>query len=173
LKSFSQRLTFKVNAIDYLLKPIDKDECIAAVQKAIDKIKSSGKGDEEASLSRVQSLVKYMRQELSGNDQLAIPTLGGFQMIQLSKIFYIQSDGNYSRIYFEDDPPILVTRTLKQLEKTLKKNEFMRIHRQTIVNVTHIDRYVRGDGGYVVLTNKKHLDVSRRRKEQLLNLIRP
>ena len=163
---------FKVNAVDYLLKPINKDEFTKAVDRALSKIQASRSAEQPIDLRQLYSLLDYLKEDNNGEGRIAIPTLEGFQMIKLDRIYYILSDGNYSKIYYKDKSPELVTRSLKQLEKMLSGSNFVRIHRQTLVNINHIDKYVRGEGGYVVLTNGIHLDVSRRKKEDLLKIIR-
>lgn len=163
---------FKVNAIDYLLKPINKVEFVEAVRKAISKIDKARANHQKINVQDLRILLDQIKEDNNGEGKIAIPTLEGFQMIKVDRIYFISSDGNYSKIHFHKKDPTLVTRSLKQLEKTLSNFNFIRIHRQTLVNVNHIDKYIRGEGGYVILTNGKHLDVSRRKKDDLLNIIR-
>ena len=157
---------FHVNASDYLLKPIIREELERAVSKCLKRLEL---GRENI---RIQDLLHYVQNNNSPNNQLAIPTLEGYHMVKMKDIFFVEAEGNYSNIYFKKGKPLLVTRSLKRLEEDLMGDMFVRIHRKTIVNLQHVSKYFKGEGGYVVLSNQRHLDVSRRRKEILLARLR-
>lgn len=159
---------FKVNAIDYLLKPIIKEEFIEATNKAIERISLHSLSGSTGSELNLINLLQYLRQDQIAINRLSIPTSQGFQLIDVVNILYISSDGNYSTIQLTSGESILVTRQLKVLETQLKNSHCLRIHRNTLVNLAHVDRYIKGEGGYIVLANGVHLDVSRRKKNDLL-----
>jgi len=85
---------------------------------------------------------------------------------------YCISDSNYTHIHLIDNKKILVSRTLKEIESLLADNHFLRIHHSHIINLQKIEKYIRGDGGYVVMDDKKSLSVSRSRKEALLSMFK-
>ena len=160
---------FQVNAIDYLLKPIAKNDLMISLRKTAQFIK--GSHDKEAFI-RHEHFLQFIEANKTSNGRLAVPTLEGLELIKIETIKYIQSEGNYSRIICTHEKRILVTKKLKQLEATLLTHSFIRIHRQILVNLDFVQKYVRGDGGYIVLDSGEQLSVSRRRKDELLKLIR-
>lgn len=152
---------FKFSAIDYLLKPIDIDELKKAIQKVEKKLNSDIGG-------RLQQLIQNLRQDSSENYRLAIPTAEGLVFIKVSDILYCVASSNYTEIYLTDGKKHLVSRTLKEYEEMLESHEFFRIHHSYLINLNGIKKYVRGEGGYVVMVNDKALDVSKRKKESFL-----
>lgn len=152
---------FKFSAIDYLLKPIDIDELKKAIQKVEKKLNSDIGG-------RLQQLIQNLRQGSSENYKLAIPTAEGLVFIKVSDILYCAASSNYTEIYLADGKKHLVSRTLKEYEEMLETHDFFRIHHSYLINLNGIKKYVRGEGGYVVMANDKSLDVSKRKKESFL-----
>jgi two-component system LytT family response regulator len=152
---------FKFSAIDYLLKPIDIDELKKAIQKVEKKLNSDIGG-------RLQQLIQNLRQGSSENYKLAIPTAEGLVFIKVSDILYCAASSNYTEIYLTDGKKHLVSRTLKEYEEMLETHDFFRIHHSYLINLNGIKKYVRGEGGYVVMANDKSLDVSKRKKESFL-----
>jgi two-component system LytT family response regulator len=154
---------FKVSAIDYLLKPIEKTD----LRRAISKLQ---KGiDPNAIQAQLHSFLENFGSMNANFPNLALPTLSGYEMVKIEDIVHIESDSNYSVIYFLDGTKKTITRTLKELEIQLKSYSFVRIHRSNMINLLHLREYIKGEGGYVILKNGQHLDVSRRKKEQLIN----
>lgn len=152
---------FKVNAIDYLLKPIAKDDLL----KSIEKCETSTGISEISSRANMQS---HFRDRLK---KIAIPTLGGLDMLSIDSITYLESDGNYSKVKVKSGTEILVSKTLKYFDDILSPYGFIRIHNSYLINPNNIQRYVRGDGGYVVMDNGSMLNVSRSRKELLIRTL--
>jgi two-component system LytT family response regulator len=152
---------FKFSAIDYLLKPIDIEELKKAIQKVEKKMNSDIS-------SRLQQLIQNLKQGPSENYKLAIPTTEGLIFVKINDILYCAASSNYTEIYLADGKKHLVSRTLKEYEDMLGGNDFFRIHHSYLINLNAIKKYVRGEGGYVVMTNDKSLDVSKRKKESFL-----
>jgi two-component system LytT family response regulator len=121
---------FRISAIDYLLKPVDAADLIAAVHKAEEKIIS----------------------DLGINNS----------------ILYCTAEGAYTKVVLKDKMPLLISRTLGDIEEMLPSEIFLRIHHSTIVNLNAITHYSRTDGGYVIISTKEKLVVSKARKEALL-----
>ena len=153
----------KHSALDYLLKPVDKDELIASVRKA-QKVKSQKSGP------RVEALL----QMLNGKKPLrrfGVSTLEGLIMINIDDILFCESDSAYCKLFFLGQPkPMVITKTLKEVEEVLQGNEFCRIHHSYVINMKFVERYIRGEGGEVIMTNGVHLPISRTRKQDFLNL---
>lgn len=163
--SFAIR-AFKYAAVDYLLKPIKVTELIDAVQRADERIKNN----------QTQDNVKFMLEKVSPakkaflNNKILLPTLGGYNIIEVSDITYCKSESNYTRFNFTDGKNLVVSKTLKEFELILLENNFFRIHRSYIINLNCIAKYNKGKGGEVVMKDGAILEVSREKKEEFLKL---
>ena len=163
--SFAIR-AFKYAAVDYLLKPIKVTELIDAVYRAGERIKSN----------QSQDHVKFMLEKVSPakkifvNNKILLPTLGGYNIIEVSEITYCKSESNYTRFHFTDGKNLVVSKTLKEFESILIENNFFRIHRSYIINLNCIAKYNKGKGGEVVMKDGAILEVSREKKEEFLKL---
>lgn len=154
----------KHNALDYLLKPIDKDELINAVSKAhVTEVRA---GVEE----RLSNLLGQLDGS-NGKERFAITTREGIELVAVSDILYAKADDNYTEVYFTEKKRKVISKTLKDVESDLPSGRFIRVHQSYLVSVEKIAKYVRGSGGYVVLTNGEQLPVSRSKKEDLLKLL--
>lgn len=100
-------------------------------------------------------------------EKLCIPTMDGFNLIELDTIAYMQADSAYTCIYLDNNQKIISTRNLGYYEKIVSEEPFLRIHNSFIVNMKKVVKYIKGDEGYVVLENKKIIKVARSRKEEL------
>ena len=154
---------FQVSAIDYLLKPIDPLLLKSAVQKAADNpVKINNKKDiETLSLNSTAAGIK----------KIAVPTQNGVQLIKVNDIIRIEADGNYSMIFIKNQKPIIISKSLKIVGDWLNGLRFYRIHHSHIVNLDYVHQYIKGEGGIVVLEDGTELEVSRRKKENFINLI--
>lgn len=151
---------FKVNAIDYLLKPIDEIELIKAVQKVIDqRVETTNRAD----FGRL----------LNGMDtqRISIPTKEGYDLIDCSDLVRVESDSNYTWFHFTNKNKTLVSKTLKDVEKQLEKFNFIRVHNSHLVNPKYIVRYIKSDGGYLILSDNAMIPVSKQKRQTLLDLI--
>ncbi|MEO6548687.1 MAG: LytTR family DNA-binding domain-containing protein [Ferruginibacter sp.] len=157
---------FKMSAFDYLLKPIEKDDLIRCINK-LNERKASAISD-----TQMQILMQHM-QHTAKSDQakIAIPTLEGLEFFYIKDILYLEGQSNYSRIYTKDGKSLLVSKTLKDFEDTLGPYHFFRIHLSYYINLTYVKKYLRGEGGSVIMENGAELDVSRRRKDEFIKAL--
>jgi len=155
---------FKFSAIDYLLKPIDIEELNAALKKVEKKLGGSISG-------RLKQLMDNLKTGNVENFKLALPTSDGLIFIKVNEIVYCEASSNYTQIFMEDGKKHIVSRTLKEYEDMLIDNNFFRIHHSYLINLNLIKKYVRGDGGYVIMSNDISLDVSKRKKDAFLDRI--
>ncbi len=103
--------------------------------------------------------------------KIALPVADGLRFAAIDRIRYLGADGNYTRLHFSEGPPLLVCRTLREVEAQLvHAPQFVRIHRSYIINIHYLERYVRGSGGYVLLEGGAHLAVSTGRKQAFLDM---
>jgi two-component system, LytTR family, response regulator len=151
------------SAAYYLLKPIDIEELV----KAVDKIKNERNENNYTEHARV--LVQNMRAGTSGGHQkIMLPTLQGFEIVNIRDILYCEAEDNFTRFYFDSGAPQLICRTLKYFEDVLKEYKFIRIHRSYLINPEYVIRYSRGKGGFITMKNNKELEVSANKKKDFL-----
>lgn len=151
------------NALDYILKPIDKDELIQAVGRMHD-IKPAREA------SRVDNFVEYLARQKMG-DRIALPTSDGLQILQSEEIWYCESEGGYTRFYLTNGKVSLISKTLKEVEDVLEVKGFCRVHHSYLINLRYVQKYIRGDGGEVIMANGKSIPVSRNKKQEFLNFL--
>ena len=104
-------------------------------------------------------------------NKIALPTQDGFKMVATEDIVRCEADGNYTTLVNIDGSQIVVCRQLKSVEEALPSADFLRVHHSHIVNLNHVDYYVRNGGGSLYLTNGDVVEVSRSRKNELLNRV--
>lgn len=156
---------FEVNAVDYLLKPISKEKLIEAVQKT--KIR------QPVTNLVIKSIIDTINTNTTKQlPHIALPTPEGLEFVKIADILYASADSNYSHIHLKAGNSILLAKTLKQVEAMVSGRNFLRIHQSYLVNLVHIKKYIRGQGGSLILENGKELPVSRSSKEKLMTLIR-
>lgn len=158
-----------VSALDYLIKPIDRNELIDAVKK----IELKDNHSLPTALN-LQILLDQMRDAKPGMKKLAVPTLEGFQLIQTDHLMTCNAQDNYTCFLLKDHSKIIACRTLKQIEEQLRDfNHFVRVHHSHIVNLNEVVKYVRGEGGHLIMTDGTSVNVSKTRKINLLKIIYP
>ncbi|MVM39293.1 response regulator [Spirosoma sp. HMF3257] len=164
---------FRFSAIDYLLKPIDPDE----LQAAVEKFKSQIAGVNPQQLQILQEHLdttpspRLIKRKKNDNQRIALPTAEGIHFVQMTDIIQCESLGSYTKFHLVKGPPIVVSRLLKEYEEILDNYYFFRVHQSNIVNLEHIKRYVKGDGGQVWMSDNTEIEVSRRRKDEFLSLL--
>ena len=154
---------FHFSAVDYILKPVDYRLLITAVKRAIQRI------EQKSGKEHVETLLHNIRlPDITRKRKLCIPSLRGFQVIDSKDIIYCEANSNYTAIHFNDGPSILASKPLLEYETLLQDTGFIRVHKSFLVNLDQIKEYVKGEGGSLILSNGKEIEVSRRRKEVLL-----
>lgn len=159
----------RFSALDYLLKPVDPAELKAAVSKLVTKQQAAMHNNKpDVSLQEQMDLLfaRFKQQEVS---RIALPTLEGLQIIPVDTIVYCTSSSNYTSITLKDTQKLLISRTLKEIEEMLEEeHRFLRVHHSHLVNLHEVKKYIRGEGGSLLMSNGATIDVSRSRKEMLL-----
>ena len=155
----------RYSALDYLVKPIEIDDLKIAVNKAEEKRNHSYPNPQ------IELLVEQLMNKKNSFSRIAIPTTEGLQFIKIEDIIYLEASINYTHIYCEGEKKYLVSRTLKDFEDMLPHDIFLRIHNSYIINKNFAEKYIRGDGGQVVLSNGVILDVAKRKKSEFLKAI--
>jgi two-component system LytT family response regulator len=152
---------FKFAAIDYLLKPIDIEE----LKRALSKVEKKVNGNFS---TRLEELVQNLKGTNNHRFKLALPSSEGLVFVKVQEIIHCEASGNYTNIFMDNGKKHVVSRTLKEYEDMLVDQDFFRIHNSYLINLNAIKKYVRGEGGYVVMNNDQSLDVSKRKKESFL-----
>ncbi|HVU95520.1 MAG TPA: LytTR family DNA-binding domain-containing protein [Puia sp.] len=155
----------RFGALDYLLKPVDKDELQAAVAKSLHRPSPN------ALDRQLAALLTHVRQNNAGIQKIALPTLHGYELVPVDDILLCESNSNYTDIRLTDGRHFLISRTLKEVEELLDGAPFLRVHNSFLVNLDYAIRYMKGEGGSLVLKNEVTVPVSRSKKEELLKRI--
>jgi two-component system LytT family response regulator len=150
------------SAAYYLLKPIDIDELIRAVEKI------RNERTEKNYTQHARILLNNLRSGAQENQKIMLPTMEGFEVVDIKSILYCEAVDNFTRFYFEHGQPLMICRTLKYFEDILKDSRFLRIHRSYLINPTYVIRYSKGKGGFITMKNNKELEVSPNRKKEFL-----
>jgi two-component system LytT family response regulator len=154
----------RISAFDYLVKPVSITDLQQAVSRLV-------KHKESETRERLDILKQSLSDSRSQDDKIAVPTADGLDFIQIRSIIHIESSSNYSRIFLADGKSLLVTKLLKDFEDLLLPYQFYRIHHSHLINLKYIQKYIRGEGGQVMMQNGDVIDVSRRKKDEFLRLI--
>lgn len=152
----------RFSALDYLLKPVDPHELKMAVRKVEEQRHSPV-------AEQFQLLLNQIRNKEYRFNRLAIPTIDGFEMVPADEVIRCEADDNYTFLFLKNKTKITACRTLKEIEEQLQPFAFFtRVHHSFIVNLNEVTKYIRGEGGYLVMSDGSTVNVSRSRKEALL-----
>ncbi len=154
----------KISALDYLLKPIDKEELSKAIQKCVQNIEQKNTKD------KIDILFKNLIQQNALDRTITLTAVDGIRFIKMKDIVRLEANGRYTKFYLVNKEVVVSSRTLGDFEEALASNEFFRIHEAHIVNLLYIDRFHKGNN-YVLLSDKTELPLARRRKEDFLKII--
>lgn len=153
---------FRFTAMDYLLKPINHDDLVTAVAKVSE---SDGRVDAQ----RLEQLKINLNPAMP--KRMALPTRGSIEFVPLTDIIYFEANGAYVTVFSVGRSKTLLSKSLGEVQEMLEGEPFFRIHNSHLVNVPHIKKFVRGDGGYVVMSNDTTITVARSRKDDLMRVL--
>ena len=152
-----------LSAVDYLLKPVREELLVEAVKRAAQKIQH------KAGSKPVQTLMHNVQfQGPSQKMKLCIPSTKGFEVIEIQNIVYFEADSNYTNIHLVNKHMICASKPMVEYATLLEDCNFIRVHKSYVINLDHVTNYVRGEGGSVILTGGKEVEVSRRKREILM-----
>ena len=152
---------FRYSAVDYLLKPIDTRELIQAVERV--------EKDRNTSSEQVHHLKQQLsNREKSFPDRIALPYQNGVAFVDMKEVVYCEADNNHTKFYLSAGQYHLATKSLRDIQELLEERGFLRVHRQYLINLSHISKFVKGEGSYLVMSNQKTIPVSRMQKDRLL-----
>ncbi|NOY50202.1 MAG: response regulator transcription factor [Chlorobi bacterium] len=151
----------KFSAVDYLLKPVEPED----MKLAIEKIKKT------ESDSELKQKIDLLLTNINRIDKIALPSLSGIEFVKLADIIRCESDNNYTNFYLLGGEKIVVSKTLKEFEEMLEAKGFFRTHKSHIINMNYLKKYIKGEGGSVIMEDGSEVFVSRRRKEDFMNVL--
>jgi two-component system, LytTR family, response regulator len=174
---------FRFSALDYLLKPVDTVDLVNAVRRAeqasqtaslvgsaqLDLLRAWYPGTGPMAGPATQSGAGALAGVTSAlPTKMALPHANGLTFVETSQILYAESDSNYTNFVLSTGEKYLVSKTLGDVQEMLETRNFLRVHRQYVVNLDHIKRMIKGEGTYLVLTNGMSIPVARQHKDRLL-----
>jgi two-component system LytT family response regulator len=157
---------FKESAIDYLLKPIDSDDLQKVIKKIVKNKSSNNLGLE---LKSVLNNILLSQKKIP--NKVALPLNGKTVFVRIDDVYYCKSDGNYTTIYLKNDEKYLLSKKIKDVDNLLNSNKIIRVHQSYLVHIDNIKEYVKNDGYYLVLENKKIIPVSKSNRTYLKGVI--
>ena len=155
---------FKYSALNYLLKPVDPADLQETIRRLEEKKSSPSKEQIEMLLQNIRSNTKPVVQ------RIALTTNDGMIFVSTQDILYCEAESNYTYVVLKGGKKVLVSKVLKDIDETLSGNDFCRIHNSYLININHIKKYVRGDGGYVIMENDVTISISRSRRHEFMEL---
>ncbi len=151
-----------LSAAYYILKPIDIDELVSAVEKITERKK------EGEDIFHTKILIDNIKSNSIQHKKIVLPQMDGFEVINVSEIIRVEADDNYTNFYLVGGKTFLVSKTLKHFDELLSEFDFIRVHKSHLVNLQYITKYVKGKGGQVRMSDDSYVDVSATRKKELL-----
>jgi len=152
----------KFSAIDYLLKPIDEGDLNVAL------LKLNNEKAQKTISGKIDILLDNTQKNNFVPKKMIVPTISGFEFVDIANIVRCESDINYTTIFFRDTKKLVVAKTLKEFEELLTDHSFFRVHNSHLINLDFIKSYNKGKGGSIVLKDGTEIEVSQRRKDDFL-----
>lgn len=155
----------KFSALDYLLKPIDPEELINAVDKAKNEI------ERELSNLKVQTLLQNLQKQDKDEQTIILKDKYGVHFIKIQDIIRLEAGGSYTQFVFTDRNPILISRLIKEYDTLLTPHGFFRCHKSHLININYLLSYVKNDGDYLILKGGSKIPLATRKKDDFMKII--
>ncbi|MFT3910839.1 MAG: LytTR family DNA-binding domain-containing protein [Ferruginibacter sp.] len=155
---------FRYSALNYLLKPVDPEDLLDTIRR-IEKNKAIPLREQMDLL--MQSVNNKTNQTIS---RIALTTSYGMLFVETKDIVFCESNDNYTNVKLAGGQKLLISKTLKEIDQTLSGPDFYRIHNSFLINLGHIQKFVKGDGGYVVMNDETIVSISRTKKQEFLEM---
>lgn len=155
---------FRMNAVDYILKPIDVGELKTAFAKA----------KHQKSSQQISQQIERLRQSVQqlSVDKIVMEVPRGYLFTSHNDIIYFEADGMYTNVYMIDGKRNVICKPLKHFVEQLQENKlFFKCHRSYLINLKHISELVKHDGDYIIMGNKKQIPISKSNRDQFLKVI--
>ncbi|MEM8528692.1 MAG: LytTR family DNA-binding domain-containing protein [Bacteroidota bacterium] len=155
----------KYSALDYLLKPVQEEDLKIALEKVAKKKKQG------LLPAQLEVLLQNMNAMQKESRRIALATKESIELVHPKDIVLCQADNNYTMVFMQGRKKKLISKTLKEFEETLEDHHFFRTHQSYLINLNHIQEYIRKDGGYMVMSNQMKVPIARSKKEELMKFL--
>ncbi len=155
---------FKYSALNYLLKPVDPEDLKETIRRIEERKSSPSKEQIELLFQNIKQTVKPTAQ------RIALTTGDGMIFVPTQDILYCQAESNYTSVVLAGGKKIVVSKVLKDIDEALSGPDFFRVHNSYLINLNHISKFVRGDGGYVIMADGATVSISRSRRQEFMEL---
>ncbi|RYC50930.1 LytR/AlgR family response regulator transcription factor [Flagellimonas olearia] len=156
----------KFSSLDYLLKPIDLSELQDAVEKARNRM------DTNVYRQQIDTLMQSLSKENHRQEKICLATTAGMEFIAIEEIVLCKADGSYTSFVLRNENTLMVSKHLKEYENLLGDYQFMRVHNSYVINLNEVKKYVKSDGGYIIMSNDMHVSISPRKKDELMEAMK-
>lgn len=154
---------FRFAALNYLLKPIDPEDLKLTIERLKTKISSPSK-------DQMDLLFQHLTTLENKPERIALATNDGLVFVKTKDISYCKADSNYTSVVMANGQKLLIAKTLKDIDETLSGKDFFRVHNSYLVNINHISKYVRGDGGYILMPDDTQITIARSKRDDFFEL---
>ncbi|MFT4155417.1 LytR/AlgR family response regulator transcription factor [Parafilimonas sp.] len=155
---------FRYSAVNYLLKPVDPDDLKQTIQRIEEKSSVPTKEQFQLLLQQIKQPVKTTPQ------RIALTTGDGLTFVPISEIIYCEAESNYTSVVLAGGKKILVSKTLRDIDEALSGDDFYRVHSSYLINLNRIKKFVRIDGGHLIMDNDATIHISRSRKQEFMEM---
>ncbi|NNC96308.1 MAG: response regulator transcription factor [Chitinophagales bacterium] len=157
---------FKYSAVDYILKPIKTEALVKAVQKVMNRRRLV------ENQFKIEFLMNNLAKSNDDNAKIALPSSNGLDFVKVNSIIRCRAESNYTHIYLNGGEELIISRSLKEFEEILPQGIFYRIHKSHLINLHYLKKFVKHDGGYVVMEDGEMISVASRKKDKFLGSVR-
>jgi two-component system LytT family response regulator len=154
---------FRFAAVDFLLKPVNPEELASAVRRADTLV-------QEHFNTQLQAMQENLRTDFRQKKKIVLKTMENIYLVDMQDITHCESDGCYTVVHTIAGDSIVISKTLREFEDMLSESGFFRVHKSYLINMMHINRFEKHEGGYIILTNNHKIPVASRKREELLEL---
>lgn len=155
----------KFSALDYILKPIDPEELVQAIEKAKSEVTY------HKTSKKVQTLIHNINDQQQNLTRLVLKDKYGIQIVAVRDIIHLEANGSYTKFFIYEQGTLMVSKGLKEYENILSSTQFFRCHQSHLINLDYLLRYDKRDGDYLILKDKSKVPLATRKKEKLLSII--
>ncbi|HZV44520.1 MAG TPA: LytTR family DNA-binding domain-containing protein [Saprospiraceae bacterium] len=155
---------FKYSALNYLLKPVDPEDLKATIARIEERKSIPSKEQFELLFQNIHQPVKSTPQ------RIALTTGDGMIFVPTTDIIYCEAESNYTSVVLANGKKVVVSKVLKDIDEALSGPDFCRVHSSFLINVNRIKKYVRGDGGYLIMDDDTNISISRNRRQEFMEL---
>lgn len=158
---------FRYSAFNFIIKPIDFE------QLNLQLLRVSKKRQDQKVTQSLKEQLKFLQSVIHGStdEKIALPSQKGIDFYRINEIAWVEADSSYCKFHFKNGQEVIVSRPMKEFSDILLRHKFFRTHKSSMINLEFIKQYIKGDGGVIVLENNCEIQVSRRRKDALIEIL--